>query len=50
VGRSTDVGVDCWGFRPILLDDLVSMLLAREILAIPPNRSKQQPIRRGLGD
>jgi calcineurin-like phosphoesterase family protein len=50
VGRSTDVGVDCWGFRPILLDDLVSMLLARDILAIPPSRSQQQPIRRGLGD
>jgi calcineurin-like phosphoesterase family protein len=48
-GRSTDVGVDCWSFRPILLDDLISMLLAREILPIPEKRSMLQPIRSGLG-
>jgi calcineurin-like phosphoesterase family protein len=47
-GRSTDVGVDCWGFRPILLENLISMLLAREILAVPPNRTTLQPIRNDL--
>ena len=31
VGRSTDIGVDCWGYRPQRLDDVLSMLAAREI-------------------
>ena len=48
-GRSTDVGVDCWGYRPILLDDLVSMLLARKILSLPEKRAPVQPTRDGFG-
>ena len=31
VGRSTDVGVDCWGYRPQPLEDVLSMLAEREI-------------------
>lgn len=31
VGRSTDVGVDCWSYRPQLLEDVLAMLASREI-------------------
>lgn len=29
VGRSTDVGVDCWGFRPVPLERLMGLLTER---------------------
>ncbi len=50
IGRSTDVGVDCWGFRPILFDDLVAMLSAREVLAFPLRRLRRQPVRTGFSE
>lgn len=31
LGRSVDVGVDCWGFAPVPLDELVTMLCARPV-------------------
>lgn len=44
VGRSTDVGVDCWGFRPQPLNSVVGLLQQR-----PTNferiRPRAQPIR-----
>jgi hypothetical protein len=31
LGRSVDVGVDCWGFAPVPLEDLVTLLCARPV-------------------
>jgi calcineurin-like phosphoesterase family protein len=45
IGRSTDVGVDCWRGRPIPLDDLVASLSGREIVAFPMRRIRRQPDR-----
>lgn len=50
IGRSTDVGVDCWDFRPVLFEDLVGMLTAREILAFPLRRLQRQPGRAGFSE
>ena len=50
IGRSTDVGVDCWDFRPVLLDDLIAMLSARSILALPLRRLQRQPGRTGFSE
>lgn len=50
IGRSTDVGVDCWQFRPVLFDDLVAMLSAREILSFPLRRLQRQPGRAGFSE
>ncbi len=45
IGRSCDVGVDCWQYGPVLLDEVV----ARAIAAAPPARSeilpRMQPMR-----
>lgn len=45
IGRATDVGVDCWMDQPILLDDLVTSLTTREIVALPMRRLRRQPNR-----
>ncbi len=50
IGRSTDVGVDCWDYRPVLFEDLVAMLSAREILAFPLRRLQRQPGRAGFSE
>jgi len=45
ISRSCDVGVDCWEYGPILLDDVLERLSATQPLArndIPPRR---QPMR-----
>jgi len=47
VDRSTDVGVDCWGFRPIELAPLLTMLAARPV-ATPESWPRGQPIRDAL--
>lgn len=44
-GRSTDVGVDCWGFEPVLLVDLVAML-ARRPFTPPDAFPRRQEMRR----
>jgi len=31
LGRSLDVGVDCWGLAPLLLDDAIRILCARPV-------------------
>jgi calcineurin-like phosphoesterase family protein len=42
-GRSVDVGVDCWGFAPIPLDELVAMLSVRPL---PTGEfERRQPLR-----
>lgn len=43
-GRSTDVGVDCWGFRPIELAALLDALAARPF-ECPTEWPRQQPVR-----
>ena len=45
IGRSTDVGVDCWSHRPVQLDHLVASLGLREIVAFPMKRMRRQPDR-----
>lgn len=45
IGRATDVGVDCWSDRPVALDDLVTALTTREIVAFPMKRLRRQPNR-----
>lgn len=47
LGRSTDVGVDCWDFRPIELGELACMLRARPV-EIPSDWSRRQPARTPL--
>lgn len=47
VGRSTDVGVDCWRFAPVEIDHVLHMLTSREIEAVPANRARKQPVREG---
>ena len=44
VGRSTDVGVDCWNFRPQPLGEVLAMLEGREP-GMPEVRSPIQPVR-----
>ena len=44
VGRSTDVGVDCWGLRPRPLGDVLSMLAQREVDMDEVN-DRVQPLR-----
>ena len=48
IGRSTDVGVDCWKFRPLRLDALLRSLEARPIVAFPMRRMRRQPQRDAL--
>ena len=50
IGRSTDVGVDCWGFRPVRFEPLLEHLAARPILAFPMRRTRRQPERDGRFD
>ena len=50
IGRSTDVGVDCWRLRPIHLATLVEEIARRPILAFPMRRMRRQPDRDGLSD
>ncbi len=45
IGRATDVGVDCWRYQPVAMDDLVATLSTREILAFPVKRMRRQPDR-----
>ena len=47
-GRSTDVGVDCWGFAPVEIDALAAMLRTRPIDP-PTDWSRRQPMRDGTG-
>ena len=47
LGRSTDVGVDCWEFAPVEIDHVLDMLSRREITALPARRFKRQPMRTG---
>ena len=49
IGRATDVGVDCWQGRPVLLDHLVATLRTREVVALPMRRLRRQPDRPGFG-
>lgn len=46
VGRSTDIGVDCWSYRPQLFEDVLTMLASREI-DMPEVRSRVQEVRGG---
>lgn len=50
IGRSTDVGVDCWKFRPVRLEPLLEWLASRPILAFPMRRMRRQPERNRLFD
>ncbi len=43
VGRATDVGVDCWGYQPVALEELVALLGARA--APTGNFARVQPMR-----
>ncbi len=45
IGRSTDVGVDCWRDGPVPLDHLVATLRLREIVAFPMRKRRRQPNR-----
>lgn len=45
IGRATDVGVDCWRYQPVPLDDLVAMLSVREVVAFPVKKMRRQPDR-----
>lgn len=45
LGRSTDVGVDCWNYTPIEIDHVLRMLASRDIDALPATRNRRQPIR-----
>lgn len=47
IGRSTDVGVDCWEFAPVEIDFVLQMLADREVVAMPARRAKIQPMRAG---
>jgi calcineurin-like phosphoesterase family protein len=47
LGRSVDVGVDCWGFEPVLLDELVAMLSVRPL---PAGEFVRRQQRRGASD
>lgn len=42
VGRSTDVGIDSWNYRPIELDTVLEMLASRPIVALPDARARKQ--------
>ena len=46
VGRSTDVGVDCWNYGPVPLVELVAML-ARRPFTPPDAFPRRQEMRRG---
>lgn len=45
IGRTTDVGVDCWRDGPVPLDHLASTLRLREIVAFPMRKRRRQPNR-----
>lgn len=47
LGRSTDVGVDCWEFAPVEIDNVLEMLAQREVVALPARKFKRQPMREG---
>ena len=45
IGRSTDVGVDCWEYGPVLLDDVLARIAeqpAPKRAEIPPRRQAMQ--------
>ena len=44
LGRSTDVGVDCWDYGPVLLDDVLSRLSEQP----PPDRHQIPPRRQPM--
>lgn len=44
VGRSTDVGVDCWGMSPQPLEDILTMLRERPV-DLQKKRPRVQPVR-----
>ncbi len=44
VGRSCDVGVDCWQYGPVLLDELVERITSQ----MPPARSELLPRRQPM--
>ena len=44
VGRSTDVGVDCWGYRPRPLAEVLETLVDREV-GMDLVRGRVQPVR-----
>lgn len=45
IGRSCDVGVDCWNHAPVEMDQVLDMLAHREITALPARRFRRQPVR-----
>ena len=45
MGKSTDVGVDCWEYSPIEIDHVMEMLNRREPHLIPGRKGRQQPTR-----
>ncbi len=45
MGRSTDVGVDCWEYSPIEIDHVLEMLARRDPHLIPGLKRRQQPSR-----
>ena len=45
LGRSCDVGVDCWNHRPVEIDRVLEIVSQREILALPGRRFRRQPVR-----
>ena len=46
MGKSTDVGVDCWESTPIEIDHVIEMLNRRDPHLIPGRKIRQQPNRR----
>jgi calcineurin-like phosphoesterase family protein len=45
IGRSIDVGVDCWEYGPVLLDDVLARIVeqpAPKRAEIPPRRQAMQ--------
>ena len=45
LGRSCDVGVDCWNMRPVEIDRVLELVSQRETLALPARRFRRQPVR-----
>ena len=49
VGRSMDVGVDCWNYAPLRLDHAMNLLVARAVTA-PSGWVRQQEVREDAED
>ncbi|MCH2161690.1 MAG: metallophosphoesterase [Phycisphaerales bacterium] len=45
LGRSCDVGVDCWNHAPVEIDRVFDLLAQRQITALPARRFRRQPVR-----